>query len=283
MQRIKDLIITLYAYFSTLVVVFVVVSLFYFIISQSDLTVEFLTENPSGLILGQEGGVRDAIIGSLLLMSFAVLFAGVLGVSTAIYRVIYCQNEFVKTILHFVVRAIGSLPSILVGLFVYGFFIVTLSISKSLLTASIALAMMVFAFVTLSTEKNIKEIDKSAIKDSNSLGVDKSYMVIYLVLPLIKNSLISTLILAGSYAIGATAPLLLTGVVFMAEPSGLLSPVMALPFHLHMLLNQSVGSENAYTSALVLLLILVALHLISALISQKTGDKVVKYLNSKKS
>ncbi|NLK66652.1 MAG: ABC transporter permease subunit [Campylobacteraceae bacterium] len=283
MRKFKDFIIIFYAYFSALCVVFVVFTLFYFIISRSNLSIEFLTTNPKGLILGQEGGVKDAIIGSLLLMLLAMLISGILGISCAIYRVVYCKNRFIKTALNFIIRAIGSVPSILIGLFVYGFFIVSLNIPKSLLTASIALAMMVFAFVELSVEKNILEIDKNAIKDSYSLGVDKTYMVLNLLLPLIKNSIISTLILAGSYAIGATAPLLLTGAVFMASPSGLLSPIMALPFHLHMLLNQSVSSTNAYSSALVLMLILVILHIISALISQKIGEKIVKRFIYKKS
>lgn len=103
----------------------------------------------------------------------------------------------------------------------------------------------------LNVEKLIEEFDRQCIRDSYALGIDKIYMCRKLILPTISNKIVSISILAGSYAVGATAPLLLTGAVFMAKPSGLFNPVMALPFHLHMLLSQSVATEKAYATAMV--------------------------------
>ena len=177
----------------------------------------------------------------------------------------------------------ASIPSILLGMFVYGLFIVSLDIPKSLLTASITLALMVFPFVEVSVEKVISQIDEKMLRDSFALGVDKNFMARKLVLPTIRKNIISILILAGSYAIGATAPLLLTGVVFMAKAEGLLSPVMALPFHLHMLLSQSVATQNAYATALVLIFILIILHLLSAIVLFDIGEKIARYFKHKRS
>lgn len=285
MIRFKDNLIKIFAYFSIFVVMIAIFSIFSFIFFNgfSEISLKFLMENPKGLPIGVDGGIKNAIIGSFLLMLLSMIFSTVLGVCFAIYNKIFCKSRFLKTILSFVVQCVSSIPSIIIGLFVYGFFIVTLNIPKSLFTASIALSLMVFPFVELNVEKLLAEFDRQCIRDSYALGIDKLYMCRKLILPTISNKIVSISILAGSYAIGATAPLLLTGVVFMAKPNGLLSPVMALPFHLHMLLSQSFGTQKAYATALVLIGILIILNLLSEIIMRNIGGKVVEYIRNKKS
>ncbi|WP_288867878.1 PstA family ABC transporter permease [uncultured Parvimonas sp.] len=285
MIRFKDNLIKIFAYFSIFVVMIAIFSIFSFIFFNgfSEISLKFLMENPKGLPIGVDGGIKNAIIGSFLLMLLSMIFSTVLGVCFAIYNKMFCKSRFLKTVLSFVVQCVSSIPSIIIGLFVYGFFIVTLNIPKSLFTASIALSLMVFPFVELNVEKLLAEFDRQCIRDSYALGIDKLYMCRKLILPTISNKIVSISILAGSYAIGATAPLLLTGVVFMAKPNGLLSPVMALPFHLHMLLSQSFGTQKAYATALVLIGILIILNLLSEIIMRNIGGKVVEYIRNKKS
>lgn len=285
MIRFKDNLIKIFAYFSIFVVMIAIFSIFSFIFFNgfSEISLKFLMENPKGLPIGVDGGIKNAIIGSFLLMLLSMIFSTALGVCFAIYNKIFCKSRFLKTLLSFVVQCVSSIPSIIIGLFVYGFFIVTLNIPKSLFTASIALSLMVFPFVELNVEKLLAEFDRQCIRDSYALGIDKLYMCRKLILPTISNKIVSISILAGSYAIGATAPLLLTGVVFMAKPNGLLSPVMALPFHLHMLLSQSVATEKAYATALVLIGILIILNLLSEIIMRNIGGKIVEYIRNKKS
>lgn len=285
MIKFKDNLIKIFAYFSIFVVMIAIFSIFSFIFFNgfSEISLKFLMENPKGLPIGVDGGIKNAIIGSFLLMLLSMIFSTVLGVCFAIYNKIFCKSRFLKTVLSFVVQCVSSIPSIIIGLFVYGFFIVTLNIPKSLFTASIAISLMVFPFVELNVEKLLAEFDRQCIRDSYALGIDKLYMCRKLILPTISNKIVSISILAGSYAIGATAPLLLTGVVFMAKPNGLLSPVMALPFHLHMLLSQSVGTQKAYATALVLIGILIILNLLSEIIMRNIGGKVVEYIRNKKS
>ena len=259
MNAFKDFLVKFYAYLCVFIVIAVIFWIFYFIFANgiSQINLDFLTKNPQGLNLGESGGIRDAIIGSFLLMILSMIFSALLGVSCAIYRQIYCTSRTIKLGLKF-------------------------SIPKSLLTASITLALMVFPFVEVSVEKVISQIDEKMLRDSFALGVDKNFMARKLVLPTIRKNIISILILAGSYAIGATAPLLLTGVVFMAKAEGLLSPVMALPFHLHMLLSQSVATQNAYATALVLIFILIILHLLSAVVLFDIGEKIARYFKHKR-
>lgn len=285
MIRFKDNLIKLFAYISIFIVMTAIFLIFSFVFFNgiSGINLKFLTENPKGMPLGVEGGIRNAIIGSFLLMILSMFFSTVLGICFAIYNKIFCKSKVIKMLLSFLIQCISSIPSIIIGLFVYGFFIVTLNIPKSLFTASIALSLMVFPFVELNVEKLIEEFDRQSIIDSYALGIDKIYMCRKLILPTIFNKIVSISILAGSYAVGATAPLLLTGVVFMAKPSGLFNPIMALPFHLHMLLSQSVATEKAYATAMVLIGLLIILNLLSEIIMRSIGGKIVEYIRNKKS
>ena len=285
MIRFKDNLIKLFAYISIFIVMTAIFLIFSFVFFNgiSGINIKFLTENPKGMPLGVDGGIRNAIIGSFLLMVLSMFFSTALGICFAIYNKIFCKSKIIKMLLSFLIQCISSIPSIIIGLFVYGFFIVTLNIPKSLFTASIALSLMVFPFVELNVEKLIEEFDRQCIRDSYALGIDKIYMCRKLILPTISNKIVSISILAGSYAVGATAPLLLTGAVFMAKPSGLFNPVMALPFHLHMLLSQSVATEKAYATAMVLIGLLIILNLLSEIIMRNIGGKIVEYIRNKKS
>ena len=285
MIRFKDNLIKLFACISIFIVMTAIFLIFSFVFFNgiSGINLKFLTENPKGMPLGVDGGIRNAIIGSFLLMILSMFFSTVLGICFAIYNKIFCKSKIIKMLLSFLIQCISSIPSIIIGLFVYGFFIVTLNISKSLFTASIALSLMVFPFVELNVEKLIEEFDRQSIRDSYALGIDKIYMCRKLILPIISNKIVSISILAGSYAVGATAPLLLTGVVFMAKPSGLFNPIMALPFHLHMLLSQSVATEKAYATAMVLIGLLIILNLLSEIIMRNIGGRIVEYIRNKKS
>ena len=243
----------------------------------------FFLKNPEGIPPGEEGGIRNAIKGSVFLMIISVIFSLFLGVSCGIYRTVYCNSKIIYTGIGLVVQCISSIPSIIIGLFVYGFFIVTLNIPRSMLTAGISLGIMVFPFTERRIEKIILDIDKKIIRESNSLGIDRDYMCRKLILPIIRRDIVSVAILAGSHAIGATAPILLTGAVFTGGSSDkLLQPVMALPFHLNMLLGQTSLHRKAYATAFVLICILIILHILSEIILSNVGGKIVEHIGNKR-
>lgn len=266
-------------------VIFIACYIVYYIIINgiSEINIDFLLKNPEGIPPGKEGGIKNAIKGSVFLMIISIVFSLLLGVSCGIYRIVYCNSKIIYTIIGLIIQCISSIPSIIIGLFVYGFFIVTLNIPKSMLTAGISLGIMVFPFAERRIEKIILDIDRKIIRESNSLGVDKDYMCRKLILPIIKRDIISVAILAGSHAIGATAPILLTGAVFTGGSSDkLLQPVMALPFHLNMLLGQTALHGKAYATAFVLICILIILHVLSEIILNKAGGKIIEYIGNKR-
>lgn len=179
MIRFKDNLIKLFAFASIFIVMTAIFLIFSFVFLNgiSGINIKFLMENPKGMPLGVDGGIRNAIIGSFLLMVLSMFFSTVLGICFAIYNKIFCKSKIIKMLLSFLIQCISSIPSIIIGLFVYGFFIVTLNIPKSLFTASIALSLMVFPFVELNVEKLIEEFDRQSIRDSYALGIDRKSVV----------------------------------------------------------------------------------------------------------
>lgn len=283
--RIIDLVLKCFIFFAMATILFVIGSIFYFVVSNGikEVSFQFLLENPKGMPLGSEGGIKDAIFGSLFLMIVAIALSVILGISCALYNTIYCKSKTVKLIINLIVQCVASIPSIIIGLFVYGFFIVTLNIPKSMLTAGIALGIMIFAFIEIRVEKVILSLDKKIIRDSYSLGVESDYMSRKLILPTLKNEITAIAILGGSHAFGATAPILLTGAVFIGGSSNeLLRPVKALPYHLHMLLGQGGLNEKAYATAFVLIVILLLLHILAELVAIGIGGKIIGYIRTKR-
>lgn len=119
MNAFKDHLVKFYAYLCVFIVVAVIFWIFYFIFANgiSQINLDFLTKNPQGLNLGESGGIRDAIMGSFLLMILSMIFSALLGVSCAIYRQIYCTSSTIKLGLKFIIQTMASIPSILLGMF----------------------------------------------------------------------------------------------------------------------------------------------------------------------
>ena len=142
-------------YMCASIVVFTACYIVYFIIINgiSEINMNFFLKNPEGIPPGEEGGIRNAIKGSVFLMIISVIFSLFLGVSCGIYRTVYCNSKIIYTGIGLVVQCISSIPSIIIGLFVYGFFIVTLNIPRSMLTAGISLGIMAFPFPATRIEK----------------------------------------------------------------------------------------------------------------------------------
>ena len=104
----------------------------------------------------------------------------------------------------------------------------------------------------------------------HALGVSKAHTILRLILPLCRAEIISIITMAGGFAMGAAAPIILTAaVIFAPIPKSLSAPVMALPFHLYMLTGEGISLEKAYGTALVLIIILLMMNIISATMNRR--------------
>lgn len=229
----------------------------------------FLLEAPKGMVLGEEGGIFPAITGSLAFSLTALVLSGLPSLFTALFMVFYAKEGRKKECLHFFIHLLSGVPSIVLGLFSYSLFVYQLKLGRSVLSGAIALAIMIFPFMEIRMEKIFEEVPKTYLLSSESLGCSKGYTLRKLVLPYTLPELLSTMLLAFCFALGATPPILFTGgVAFAKSPTSLLSPAMALPLHLYLLLVQGGSSlSRAYGTALVMLFLLLIGNGIASLLT----------------
>ncbi|ACA54957.1 phosphate ABC transporter permease PstA [Clostridium botulinum] len=271
-KSLKDILLLLWYFLSTFLVVFIVFFIIAYVFKNGIHTInkDFLLHNPKGMPLGKEGGIFPAIVGSLLLMFISSITASILGIATAVYLTLYNKNKKIDSIIHIIIHSISGIPSIVLGLFGYSFLVFSLDLGVSLLAGAITLSIMIFPYIEVVTEKAIEEVDKKLIVSSYSLGIDKTYTFFKIILPQCIEEIVSGIMLSGGFAMGATAPIMLTSAVISAPtPDSIMSPVMALSYHLYILISQGISMENAYGTAFVLMSILIILNFLSMLIVRR--------------
>lgn len=272
-ERTKAILFKLWIILSAIIVFSSVAFIFIYIIKNGikSISLEFIFGKPKGIPLGSEGGIFPAIVGSLSLMLIACIFATLLAISTSVYVAFYCESKRIESLVHVIIQCMAGVPSIVLGLFGYALLVANLKLGRSLLSGGITLGIMIFPFIEVRVEKILREVSSSAINSSYALGVSKSYTFFKLILPICKADIVSAITLAGGFAMGAAAPIILTAaVIFAPIPKSLSSPVMALPVHLYILTGEGISLEKAYATALVLIMLLFIINILSLSSSLRT-------------
>ncbi len=257
-MKTKTLLVKLWAICSCALVLFLVFFLFSYIFIKGAGTIswEFLTEVPKGLIIGTEGGILPAIVGSAWYTGIACLFATILGVATAIYQVFYCRSKRLSDAISLVMQCMAGVPSIVMGLFGYSLLVLTFGWGKCILAGGVTQGIMILPLIQVRARKALEETDLTQASASYALGISRAYTIRRIVLPQALPQLVSGVILGACHAMGAAAPLIFTGAVIMSKvPKDIMKPAMALPYHLYMLLTQGTSPENAYGTAFVMMMI----------------------------
>ncbi|HVP97203.1 phosphate ABC transporter permease PstA [Methanoregula sp.] len=234
----------------------------------------FLTQGPTDL--GRGGGIFPAIVGTLYLVTGAILIALPLGVGAAVYLVEYTKEGRITKLIRTGVDLLNGTPSIVFGLFGFAFLVLFFDVGVSLLAGMITLALMVLPTVIRTTEEALKNIPQSLREGSLALGATKWQTIRNVVIPPAVPGIVTGAILSIGRAAGETAPIMFTAVVFSTRflPTSLFQPVMALPYHLFILSTNVPGSStNKYGTALVLLMLVVAFYAVAILIRNHYAKK----------
>lgn len=235
---------------------------------------EFLLDSPKGFPIGTSGGIYPAIIGSLAFMGVACAVASLLAISTAVYLRFYCGSGRLYNAVRLVIESTAGMPSIVLGLFGYTLFVLKLGFGVSVLSGGLVLGIMIFPFIEVRVEKRLGEIEQEMLLSSYALGVSRYYTIKRLVLREALPDILSAVALAGGFAMGATAPIILTGAVIYAKaPENVMSPAMALSYHLYVLIGEGAPKEYVYGTATVLVLLILAINGAAVLLGRmKRGE-----------
>ena len=224
---------------------------------------EFITQSPSGAVLGSEGGIFPAIAGSAWFTGCALVIAVPLAASVAAWRVFLSRRMWAQNLMGRIMSVAGGAPSIVMGLFAYAVLVRDAGLGRCVLAGGVALALMIIPFIEVRMEKAFREVPSSLLSAAYALGCSKTYVLRTLVLPYCRGELLGAIVLGGLYALGAAAPLIFTGgVAFAPVPTGIDQPAMSLPLHLYLMLAQGTTIPQVYATAFVLMVLVLVCNVL---------------------
>lgn len=257
-------------YLSAVIVAFVVIYLLGYIfvngipnISPKLFEWKYTTENNSML---------PAIINTFLMMLLTLLIAVPIGVFSAIYMVEYAKrgNRFVNLV-RVTTETLSGIPSIVYGLFGYLAFVIALGWSYSMLAGAVTLAIMVLPLIMRTTEEALLAVPDSFREGSFGLGAGKRRTVFRIILPSAMPGILSGVVLAAGRIMGETAALIFTAGTVARVPDDVFSSTRTLAVHMYCLLNEGLYMEDAYATAVVLVVFVLGMNGLSKLIAGKLG------------
>jgi phosphate transport system permease protein len=212
----------------------------------------FLTQAPP-LFGGPGGGIAPAIVGTAVIVGLATAMATPVGILVAIFLTEYAGRA--AGTVRLALDLLNSLPSIVVGLFVFGFLVA--GHHQSGFAASFALAIIMLPLIARSTQEMLTLVPSQMREAADALGVARWRSVLGVILPSAAGGIVTGVVLAIARAAGETAPLLLTSSIFAntvaVNPFGQALP--NIPASIFTLSEQAdpAGYERAWGAAFVLL------------------------------
>jgi phosphate transport system permease protein len=259
----------------TLLALVPLVLVVYYLLKQGfgALSWSFFTSDPSGRFLGDPGGVRSAIVGTLLIVGLASLIAVPLGIGIALYLVEYGKASRFANVVRYFVDVMTGVPSIVFGLFIY----IVLVLSGFAGTfagwkGSIALALLMMPVVTRSAEVVLNLVPDSLRESALALGSPRWRVVTKVVLPTAMPGLVTGSLLAIARGAGETAPLLFTAFAVNSTTWDLSQQMNSLPIQIFNDVRQAQSNivERAWGAALTLVLMILVLTLLARLIQRRS-------------
>lgn len=210
--------------------------------------------------------LAPAFVSTLMLVALALAIALPFGISAAIYLNEYAKKGsfFVKTVRLFV-DTLSGIPSVIFGMFGMIFLVTTLHLGYSLGAGSVALALMILPTVIRSTEQSLSEVPDSMREASYALGAGKLRTIFVVVLPQAVSGIVTSIILSVGRIISESAVLIFTAGTGIYMPSGYGESGASLAVMIYKFTSEGGYWNEAYATASVLLLFVIAINLLVTL------------------
>ncbi len=236
---------------------------------------QFLSDIPrQGM---RAGGIFPAIVGTLYLVSGAIIFALPIGLLAAIYLSEYSKDNILNRLIKLAIVNLAGVPSVVYGLFGLALFVVFFKFGASILSGSLTLGIMILPIIITTSREALESVPYSFREVSLSLGASKWQTVRRIVLPNAIPGILTGTILGLGRAAGETAPILFTVAAFYLPrlPKSIFDQAMALPYHLYVISTQvpNVDEKIRYGTAFVLLFMVLVMNLVAIIIRYRFRKK----------
>lgn len=217
--------------------------------------------------------MTPAIINTIIMTALTLLMAVPIGIFAAVYMVEYAKrgNKIVK-IVRITTETLSGIPSIVYGLFGFLLFNITLKWGYSLLSGALTMAIMILPLIMRTTEEALIAVPDSYREGSFGLGAGRLRTVFKIVLPSAVPGILAGVILAIGRIVGETAALIFTAGTYAAVPKNLFASTRTLSVHMYALLNEGLYTDQAYATAVVLLIVVILINALSAKVAKKLSN-----------
>ncbi len=226
---------------------------------------EYTTENVS---------MMPAIINTIGMTLLSLLIAVPLGIFSAIYLVEYAKrgNKLVAVI-RIMAETLSGIPSIVYGLFGFLLFVLALGWGPSFLGGALTLSIMILPLIMRTTEEALLAVPDMYREGSFGLGAGRLRTVFQIVLPSAVPGILAGVILGIGRIVGETAALIFSAGTIAGVPDTIMDSGRTLAVHMYALLSEGLYMDQAYATAVILLIMVVGINALSAAIAKKLSRR----------
>ncbi|OFX21022.1 MAG: phosphate ABC transporter, permease protein PstA [Bacteroidetes bacterium GWA2_31_9] len=281
-KKIEEKLFKVLMYLSTIIIAIALLSIIFSILIKGipSLSWEMISQTPKGgFYFGKEGGILNAIIGSLYLAASSTILAVIIGLPVALYMNIHLSKhkKIVNTI-RFFLDLLWGVPSIVYGAFGFSLMIY-FGMRTSLLAGIITVTLFIIPIIVRAIDEVLKTVPNGLLEASLSLGATKSETAYKVFLKQCFPGVITAVLLSFGRAIGDAASVLFTTGFTDSIPTSLNQQAATLPLAIFFQLSSPVAEvkNRAYASAVVLTVIILIISVISRLLVRKYQKNKIKF------
>lgn len=224
---------------------------------------EYNTENVS---------LMPALINTLFMTVLALIIAVPIGIGSAVYLTEYAKRgSRLVGIIRVTGETLSGIPSIVYGLFGSLFFVKFLGLGLSLISGALTLSIMILPLIMRTTEEAILAVPDSYREGSFGLGAGRLRTVFRIVLPDALPGIFSGVILGIGRVIGESAALIFTAGTVAEAAGSLTDSARTLAVHMYVISGEGLYINQAYATAVVLLVLAAVINLLSSFFEKKLG------------
>ena len=222
----------------------------------------------------KNASMMPAIINTITMVLMTLLIAVPFGIGSAIYLTEYAKRgNKVVPVIRMTTETLSGIPSIVYGLFGYMAFVRWLDWGYSLMAGIIPLAIMILPLIMRATEEALLAVPDSYREGSYGLGAGRLRTIFRVVLPSAMPGILSGVILGVGRIVGETAALIYTAGSVTGVPNSLMSSGRTLAVHMYALLSEGLYTDEAYATAVVLLVLVFIINRLSAYVANKIQNR----------
>ena len=242
----------------------------------SAISKDFFTKGPSTDFLGGTGGIANAIVGTIVIVAIATLISLPIGILVAVYTSEFAHGK-VRRLLSFVLDILNGLPSIVIGIFIFG--LIVIAHQQSAFAGGLALAIIMLPLIARSTQEVLALVPETLREASFALGVSRWRTTVGLMIPASFGGILTGGTLAIARAAGETAPLLFTCALTTTQVSwDPRQPLQSIPLTIFEDLENPDPAlhAQAWAAALVLLTFVLVISILSKAALERSRRKLTR-------